>query len=79
MYKIEMDKMCGCAKKDPKLHENWLDKTYASKEEAEEAALRLANHANAKWCKKHRFFAYEDENQPGVVRISVEMSCPQDL
>ncbi|BAF70483.1 hypothetical protein [Nitratiruptor sp. SB155-2] len=76
MYKIVMDKMCGCAKKDTKLHEKWLDKSFATKEEAEIEALRLANHANANWCKKHRFYAYEDGDQ---IRISVEMSCPKEI
>lgn len=79
MFKIEMEKMCGCAKKDSKLHTQWLDKEYASLEEAENAALRLANHANATWCKKHRFYAYEDPDRTGVVKVAVEMSCPQDL
>jgi hypothetical protein len=76
MYKIEMDKMCGCAKKDSELGPKWLDKEYATKEEAELAALHLANHANANWCKKHRFFAYEED---GIIRIAVELSCPKEM
>jgi len=76
MYRIEMDKMCGCAKKDKELHPKWLDKTYASKEEAEFEALRLANHANANWCKKHRFYAYEEDS---IIRIAVELSCPKEI
>lgn len=76
MYKIVMDKMCGCAKKDEKL-KDWLDKTYASKEEAEFEALRLANHANANWCKKHRFYAVEEDNN--TLRVMVELSCPKEV
>ncbi|WP_292663999.1 hypothetical protein [Nitratifractor sp.] len=79
MYKIQMEKMCGCAKKDETLQPQWLDKEYATLEEAENAALRLANHANANWCKKHRFYVYEDPDQSGVVKVAVEMSCPKDL
>ena len=77
MYKIVMDKLCGCAKKDEKLHPQWLDKEYATKEEAELAALRLANHANANWCKKHRFFAYEENDS--IINIAVELSCPKEV
>ena len=76
MYKIEMDKMCGCAKRDETLKPKWLDKEYATKEEAELEALRLANHANANWCKKHRFFAYEEDS---IIRIAVELSCPKEV
>ncbi len=78
MYRIEMDKMCGCAKKDTELKSRWLDKEYATKEEAELEALRLANHANATWCKKHRFFAYEDEEN-SIIKIAVELSCPKEV
>lgn len=76
MYKIEMDKMCGCAKRDSELQSRWLEKEFATKEEAELEALRLANHANANWCKKHRFYAYEDDS---IIRIAVEMSCPKEV
>ena len=77
MYRIEMDKMCGCAKRDENLKPQWLDKSYTTKEEAELEALRLANHANANWCKKHRFFAYEEEDS--IIRIAVELSCPKEV
>ena len=76
MYKIEMDKMCGCAKKDSELQDRWLSKEFSSKAEAEIEALRLANHANANWCKKHRFYAYEDDS---IIRIAVELSCPKEV
>ncbi len=76
MYRIELDKMCGCAKKDKTLQERWLSKTFETKEEAEIEALRLANHANANWCKKHRFFAYEEGD---TIRVAVEMSCPKEV
>ena len=76
MYRIEMDKMCGCAKKDGELQDRWLSKEFATKEEAEIEALRLANHANANWCKKHRFYAYEEN---GIIRIAVELSCPKEV
>ena len=75
MYKIELEKMCSCAKKDEKLQE-WLDKEYKDLKEAEFEALRLANHANATWCKKHRFYAVEEEN---VLKIIVEMASPKEI
>ncbi len=78
MYRIEMEKMCGCAKRDEELKSRWLDKEYATKEQAELEALRLANHANANWCKKHRFYAYEDEDN-SIIKIAVELSCPKEV
>ncbi|MRJ02902.1 MAG: hypothetical protein GXO19_00030 [Epsilonproteobacteria bacterium] len=78
MYKIEMDKLCSCAKRDESLQERWLSKEYESRESAELEGLRLANHANANWCKKHRFFAYEEEGE-SIVRIAVELSCPKEI
>ena len=77
MYKIELEKMCGCAKKDEIIKSKWLDREFATKEEAELEALRLANHANANWCKKHRFFAYEEED--GIIKVAVELSCPKEV
>jgi len=76
MYKIEMQMMCGCAKKDKKLHSEWLDKTFKDKKEAEFEALRLANHANANWCKKHRFYAVEEDS---ILKIMVELACPKEI
>ncbi len=76
MYKIEMQMMCGCAKRDETLKERWLNKTFKDKKEAEFEALRLANHANANWCKKHRFYAVEEGN---VMKIMVELSSPKEI
>lgn len=76
MYKIELEKMCGCAKKDEKLQKEWLDKEFKDLKEAEFEALRLANHANASWCKKHRFYAVEENN---ILKVIVELACPQEI
>ncbi len=76
MYKIVLEKMCSCAKKDEDLHKNWLDKSFSSKEEAVVEALRLANHANATWCKKHRFYAVDEGEN---IKIIVETSCPKEV
>ncbi|NPA03334.1 MAG: hypothetical protein GXO61_00570 [Epsilonproteobacteria bacterium] len=76
MYKIEIDKMCRCAKDEEKLIKEYTSKEFKSKEEAEWEALKLANHANANWCKKHRFYAYEEDS---IIRIAVELSCPKEV
>ncbi|WP_281950418.1 hypothetical protein [Nitrosophilus kaiyonis] len=76
MYKIELEKMCGCAKKDEKLKSEWLDKSFDNLKEAEFEALRLANHANANWCKKHRFYAIQEDN---IIKVIVEMACPKEI
>ncbi len=70
MYKVDIEKKCGCVKKSnlefPKIFED--------KKEAEFEALKLANYMNANFCKKHRFFVNEEED---TFKIYVELSCPQ--
>ncbi len=74
MYKITLEKKCGCAKKDETLDAR-LAQTFEKKEDAEFAALKLANHMNATWCKKHRFYINEDDEE---MQIMMEMSCPNE-
>jgi hypothetical protein len=73
MYTVDIEKRCGCVKKDESLE---LPQRYSSKEEAELAALRLANHMNATYCKKHRFYAVEEGK---TITIMVELSCPETV
>ncbi len=75
MYKIKLEKKCGCAKKDARTDEV-LSKTFSSKEEAELEVLKFVNHANASWCKKHRFYATEEGND---MVINMELSCPNEI
>ena len=70
-----LEKKCGCAKKDPKTDEV-LAKKFANIEDAELEALKFANHANALWCKKHRFYATEEDNE---LVINMELSCPKEI
>ena len=70
MYKIDIEKKCGCVKKSG----IEFPKTFEDKEEAEFEALKLANHMNANFCKKHRFFVNEEGD---TFKIYVELSCPQ--
>jgi len=79
MYRIELDKMCRCARGEEQLVKEHTSREFKTKEEAELEALRLANHANANWCKKHRFYAYEEEENPTIVKIAVELSCPKEV
>ena len=74
MFTLSLEKKCGCAQKDTTLDER-LAQTFSTKEEAELAALKLANHMNATWCKKHRFYVNE-ENQE--MQIMMELSCPNE-
>ncbi len=73
MYTIDIEKRCGCVKKDEDLV---LPQTYENKEEAELAALRLINHMNANYCKKHRFYVDEEGEK---LTIRVELSCPHTV
>ncbi|WP_457560460.1 hypothetical protein [Caminibacter sp.] len=70
MYVVDIEKRCGCVKKDSSLE---LPKTFEDKKEAEFEALKLANYMNANYCKKHRFFVNEEDNK---FMIYVELSCP---
>jgi hypothetical protein len=69
MYKIDIEKKCGCVKKSNLK----FPQTFKSKEEAELEALKLANYMNANFCKKHRFFVNEEGD---TFMIYVELSCP---
>jgi hypothetical protein len=71
MYTVDIEKICGCVKKDNTID---LPKTYKDKKEAEFEALKLANYMNANYCKKHRFFVNEEGNN---FTICVELSCPK--
>jgi hypothetical protein len=73
MYTIDIEKQCSCVKKDTDLT---LPLAFDSKEAAELEALKLANHMNATYCKKHRFYVTEED---GVFTIRVELACPKDL
>ena len=73
MYTIDIEKRCGCVKKDENLV---LPQTFEKKEEAELAALRLINHMNANYCKKHRFYVDEEGEK---LTIRVELSCPNTV
>ncbi len=70
MYKIDIEKKCGCVKKSGLE----FPKTFKDKKEAEFEALKLANYMNANFCKKHRFFVNEKGD---TFMIYVELSCPQ--
>jgi hypothetical protein len=70
MYTVDIEKRCGCVKKDNTID---LPKTYKDKKEAEFEALKLANYMNANYCKKHRFYVNEEGNN---FIICVELSCP---
>ncbi|WP_024789534.1 hypothetical protein [Lebetimonas sp. JH292] len=70
MYTVDIEKRCGCFKKDT----IELPKTFKAKKEAEFEALKLANYMNANYCKKHRFFVNEEGNN---FTICVELSCPK--
>jgi hypothetical protein len=69
MYKVDIEKQCGCVKRA----NMEFPKTFASKEEAEMQALKLANYMNGNFCKKHRFFVNEEGD---TFKIYVELSCP---
>lgn len=71
MYTVDIEKRCGCVKKDNTID---LPKTFKDKKEAEFEALKLANYMNANYCKKHRFFVNEEGNN---FTICVELSCPK--
>jgi hypothetical protein len=71
MYTVDIEKRCGCVKKDTSVV---LPKTFESKEEAEFEALKLVNYMNANYCKKHRFFVNEEGD---TFTICVELSCPK--
>lgn len=72
MYSVNIEKQCSCFKKSDII----LPKKFDSKEKAELEALKLVNHMNATFCKKHRFFVTE-ENQELTIRV--ELSCPQEI
>ena len=69
MYKVDIEKRCGCVKK-ANLE---FPKTFENKEEAEMEALKLANYMNANFCKKHRFYVNKEDDK---FTIMVELACP---
>ena len=69
MYTVNIEKMCGCVKQDKELE---LPQSFKSAKEAELTALRVANHMNKDYCKKHRFYVEQEENS---YTIKVELSC----
>ena len=73
MYTIDIEKRCSCVKKDENLT---LPLTFETREEAELKALKLVNHMNANYCKKHRFYVTEEGEK---LTIRVELSCPQEV
>jgi len=73
VYTIEIEKRCSCVKKDEELT---LPLAFDSKEEAELKALKLINHMNANYCKKHRFFVTEEGEK---LTIRVELACPKEI
>ena len=68
MYKVNIEKQCGCYKND---HLD-LPRAYDSQEQAELEGLRLVNHMNTNYCKKHRFHLSIEED--GFL-IKVDESC----
>jgi len=73
MYTIDIEKRCSCVRKDENLV---LPQRFEKREDAELAALKLVNHMNANYCKKHRFYVTEEGEK---LTIRVELSCPQEI
>lgn len=71
MYNVSFAKECGCIKKDTTIS---MPKNFTQKLEAELEALRLANHMNKHYCKKHRF--HVEEVDDGFV-VDFEYSCKE--
>ncbi len=69
MFKLTIDKECGCYKKDS-LN---LPREYETQEACELDGLRVTNHQNTNYCKKHRFSLHPSE---GGYEIQMEYSCP---
>lgn len=68
MHKVDIEKRCGCFNHD---HTD-LPRMYDSKEAAELDGLRLVNHMNTNYCKKHRFHLAMAED--GYM-IRVDLAC----
>jgi len=73
MYTVDIEKRCSCVRKDDDLT---LPKHFDDKDEAELAALKLINHMNANYCKKHRFYVTEEGEK---LTIRVELACPKEI
>ena len=73
MYTIDIEKRCSCVRKDESLA---LPQSIENKSEAELTALKLVNHMNANYCKKHRFYVTEEGEK---LTIRVELSCPKEI
>jgi len=72
MFTVDIEKRCGCVKQDKELD---LPKTFESDKSAEYEALKLANHMNRDYCKKHRFHVEKEENS---YIIKLELSCKEN-
>jgi hypothetical protein len=58
MYKVIVEKQCGCFKKSG--HE--AEVSFDNKDDALLHANERKNHMNTKWCKKHNFYVAEEDN-----------------
>lgn len=56
MFKINIDKECGCFKRSP--YDNNM--SFDSKDDALIQAQTMVNHMNTKFCQKHEFALSED-------------------
>jgi len=63
MYKLIMEKQCGCFKKSDFEAEQVFD----SKEEAMEKAKQMCEYMNEKFCQKHEFSISEESVGDDVV------------
>jgi hypothetical protein len=66
MFKIEMEKECGCFKKSDYTKEM----SFSSKDEALIQAMLMENHMNKEFCQKHTFKAVEEGENKIFIRVS---------
>lgn len=72
MYSVSFEKECGCVKKDASL--TAMAKSFETKDAAELEALRISNHMNKNYCKKHRFHVNEVGN---TFVVDFDYSCKE--
>jgi hypothetical protein len=65
MFKIEMEKECGCFKKS----EYTKTMSFDSKDEALTQAMLMENHMNKEFCQKHEFKAVEEGENKIFIRV----------
>ena len=70
---VDIEKRCSCVKKDEDLT---IPLEFEDESEAELKALKIANHMNANYCKKHRFFVIKEDNK---FIIQVELATMKEL